>query len=168
MKLNAILLAAFVLSVAANFAVRPDPARPNMDFIPNMVYSVAYDSYAPNPNFADGKTLQRPVEGTVARVEPTRALAPAAALERGKRVYQVFCGVCHGAAGKGDGPVVARGFPAPPPLDAPNAMKMTDEQMFAIVTNGQRNMPGYAAQVSPEDRRHAILYVRSLQKGGAR
>ncbi len=166
--LNLALLAAFVLSVAANFAVRPDPSRPNLDYLPEMVHSVAYDSYAPNPNFADGKTLQAPVAGTVARVEPPRALTPAAAVARGARVFQVFCAACHGGSAKGDGPVVARGFPAPPSLYAPNAMNMTDEQMFNILTAGQKNMPSYAAQVSPEDRRNVILYVRSLQKGGAK
>jgi mono/diheme cytochrome c family protein len=37
--------------------------------------------------------------------------------------------------------------------------------MFQIVTRGQKNMPSYAAQVPPEDRRAAISYVRSLQGG---
>lgn len=166
--LNFALLAAFVLAVAANFAVRPDPSRPNLDYLPEMTYSVAYDSFAPNPNFPDGKTLQRPVEGSVARAEPPRAMTPAASMARGARVFAAFCAVCHGGAGKGDGTVVARGFPAPPSLFAQNAMTMTDEQMFNILTAGQKNMPSYAAQISPEDRRSVILYVRSLQKGAAK
>lgn len=166
--LNFALLAVFALSVAANFAVRPDPSRPNMDYLPEMVDSVAYDSFAPNPNFPDGKTLQRPVEGTVARIEPPRSMTPAASMARGARVFAAFCAVCHGGAGKGDGPVVARGFPAPPSLLAQNAITMTGEQMFTILTAGRRNMPSYAAQVSPEDRRNVILYVRSLQRGAAK
>jgi mono/diheme cytochrome c family protein len=168
--LNYALLGAFVLSVGGNFSLRHDPARPNVDFLPEMVYPVAYDSFAPNPNFPDGKTLQAPVEGTVARPEPPRpkALDGAAMLARGARVYQGFCAVCHGGAGRGDGPVVARGYPAPPSLLGETSIRMTDERMFELITAGERNMPPYAAQLSPEDRRKAILYVRSMQKGAAK
>ena len=35
--------------------------------MPDMVYSLAYDSFAPNPNTRDGLTLQRPVKGTIPR-----------------------------------------------------------------------------------------------------
>ena len=40
-----------------------------------------------------------------------------------------------------------------------------DKLRFRIVTRGQKNMPSYAAQVPPQDRRAAIAYVRSLQGG---
>ena len=33
----------------------------------DMAHSPAYESYTPNPNFADGKTMQPPVEGTIPR-----------------------------------------------------------------------------------------------------
>lgn len=163
-RLNYTLLAAFVLSVGANFALRHDPSRPNANFMPEMVYPVAYDSFAPNPNFPDGKTLQRPVEGTVARRVPSRAAGPPA---RGAQVYGTFCAVCHGGTGKGDGPVVARGYPAPPSLLGETSRKLTDEEMFDLITAGRKNMPSYAAQVSPEDRWNVIRHVRSMQKGAA-
>lgn len=166
-RLNYALLAAFAVTVGGNFTLRYDPAQPNMNFLPEMVYSKAYDSFAPNPVFADGKSLQRPVEGTVARPEPSPTVVPseAAMLARGARVYQGFCAVCHGGAGRGDGPVVARGYPAPPSLLGETSLKLTDSEMFDLITAGRKNMPPYAAQLSPEDRRKVILYVRSMQKG---
>lgn len=165
--LNYALLALFILAVAANFALRRDPARPNANFLPEMVYPVAYDAFSANPHFPDGKTLQAPVTGTVARraAAPVKVEDEAAALARGARVYQVFCAVCHGGAGAGDGPVVARGYPAPPPLAGATALKLTDAEMFDLITAGRNNMPGYAAQVAPEDRWRVIRYVRTLQKG---
>ncbi len=169
-RLNYALLAVFALSVGGNFALQRDPSRPNANFLPEMVYPVAYDSFAPNPNFPDGKTLQPPVEGTVARSAPAPAAAQdeIAELARGARVYQSFCAVCHGGAGMGDGPVVARGYPAPPPLNGETSLKMTDGEMFDLITAGRKNMPAYAAQVAPEDRWKAIRYVRSLQKGAGK
>ena len=46
--------------------ISSDRTKPNSEFIPEMVHSIAYDAYAPNPNYADGKTLQSPPNGTIA------------------------------------------------------------------------------------------------------
>jgi mono/diheme cytochrome c family protein len=183
MKLNLFLLTILVASVAANFGIGDNPAHRNIEVMPEMVRTIAYKSFTANPNFGDGKTLQVPPEGTIARgahplhyaATPDEAMragrelsAPpgaAAAVERGARVYQIYCQPCHGGAGKGDGPVAMRGFPPPPSFLAEHAMHLADGQMFHIVTYGQKNMPSYAAQVPPEDRWHAIAYVRSLQGG---
>ena len=183
MKLNLFLLTVLVASLAANFGISDNPARRNFEVMPEMVRSIAYKSFTANPNFGDGKTLQTPPEGTIARgvkplhyaatpddaVRAGRELtAPSkspAGLERGARVYQNYCLPCHGGAGKGDGLVAMRGFPPPPSFLAEHAIHLADGQMFHIVTYGQKNMPSYAAQVSAEDRWHVIAYVRSLQGG---
>jgi mono/diheme cytochrome c family protein len=177
---NLLLFLALVALLSLNFLLRSDPARRNVDVLPDMAASVAYDSYAPNPNFADGKTLREPVPGTVVRgLMPLRYAATAAdaqragrelvapvnrnALPRGAVVFANYCETCHGPAGKGDGRVAQRGFPAPPSLLAPKALQLADGQMFHILTFGQGNMPSYAAQIDRSDRWAAIAYVRSLQ-----
>lgn len=166
MRRNLFLLAALVASVAANLAVRPDPARPNVEVIPEMVRSISYKAYAANPNFPDGKTLQLPPPGTIPRsTAPLPSGARADSTSRGQAVFQAFCVVCHGPAGKGDGPVAQRGFPPPPPLAAPHAVGLADSEIFHILTYGQKNMPSYAVQISAEDRWNVIRYVRSLQPG---
>lgn len=73
-----------------------------------------------------------PPAGAVARGDGARraALAPpgpavdAELRALGAERYAIYCTPCHGARGQGDGPVVARGFPAPPALavDAPRVM----------------------------------------------
>jgi mono/diheme cytochrome c family protein len=164
MKLNLFLVTVLVALVAANFGIANNPARRNFEAMPGMVRSLAYKSYSANPNFADGKTLQAPPEGTIpAGTRPPRAASSA----RGAQVYQVFCQPCHGVAGKGDGTVAARGFPPPPSFLSPKTMQLSDDQIFHILTYGQKNMPSYAAQVPPDDRWSVIAYVRSLQ-GGSR
>jgi mono/diheme cytochrome c family protein len=181
-RLNLFLLAALALSVGANLAVRNNPARPHYELLPEMVRTAAYDSFAPNPNFPDGKTLQAAAAGTIARgAAPLRYTASAedavragkelqnpwtgkpGAAERGAAVYAAFCLPCHGATGKGDGPVSMRGYPPPPPFSAKSA-SMPDGRIFHILTYGQKNMPPYAGQISRDDRWKAILHVRSLQQ----
>lgn len=182
---NALLLLALVGLLSLNWVLRSDPAKRNFDFLPNMVQSVPYDSFAANPNFADGKTLREPVPGTIIRGQlPLHyAATPAdavragrelinpvarnkAALSRGAVVYANYCETCHGPAGKGDGRVAQRGFPAPPSMLAPKAMQMADGQMFHVLTYGQGNMPSYAAQIERADRWAVVAYVRTLQQAG--
>lgn len=185
--LNIILLAAFLASLGLNWAVRSRPSQPNFEFIPEMVRTPRYNAYSTNPNFPDGKTLQRPEQGTIPRgflplhyvATPEDAVRAGATLEspipvndagaiaRGKIVFGNFCTPCHGLAGKGDGPVPQRGYPAPPSLYADNARKIRDGQMFHILSYGQKNMPSYASQLSREDRWNVIAYVRSLQNQNA-
>lgn len=180
---NVLLFLTFIGTLGLNWLVRSRPTEPNREFIPEMVRTARYNAYSANPNFPDGKTLQRPESGTIPRgylpahfvatnedairagntLENPLPANDAAALSRGKTVFLNFCVPCHGVAGKGDGLVVQRGYPAPPSLLADNAQKIKDGQIFHILSYGQKNMPSYAAQLSREDRWKVILYVRSLQ-----
>jgi len=166
---NVLLFLTLVALLSLNWVLRSDPAQRNFEFLPGMVDSVPYDTFARNPNFADGKTLREPVKGTVIRgylpIRPANELiSPRADRARGAFVYTNYCETCHGPAGKGDGRVAQRGFPAPPSLLAPKAVQMTDGQLFHVLTYGQKNMPSYAAQIDRMDRWAAIAYVRSLQR----
>src|SRR5215467_10760448 len=127
MKLNLFLLALLVALVAANLGVSDNPTRRNFEAMPEMVRTIAYKSFSANPNFSDGKTLQLPPEGTIARAERPQPARP------GSLIYQIYCLPCHGPAGKGDGPVAMRGFPPPPSFMADHALGLTDDQMFQIV-----------------------------------
>jgi mono/diheme cytochrome c family protein len=181
---NIVLSVALAAVVAAHFFVSPAPDAPNRDFLPGMVYSRAAEAFDASPLLAGGRVLQPPPAGTVARRASlvTYAATPADAVRagtelvapavepadgaRGAALYGTFCSPCHGGAGVGDGTVVKRGFPAPPSLLAPSAVGMRDGQIFHIVTYGQVNMPGYAAQISEEDRWRVLAYVRQLQRSG--
>ncbi|TAN06906.1 MAG: cytochrome c [Rhizobiaceae bacterium] len=146
-----------VALVAANFGLSDNPAHRNFEAMPEMVRTIAYKSFSANPDFPDGKTLQLPPEGAIPR-QPDHVVTHPGAL-----VYQTYCQPCHGGAGKGDGPVALRGFPPPPSLLAEHAMKLSGNQIFQIVSHGQKNMPSYAVQVPPQDRWAAVSYIRTLQ-----
>lgn len=181
--LNVFLLLALVAMVAANWLVVPNPARPNLEFLPQMAHSPRFNAFAPNSNFADGSTLQSSEPGTIPRghmplhyaATPQDAAQAGEELhspvgadngwarERGAFVFANFCQECHGAGGVGNGPVVQRGFPPPPSLLADRARGLKDGQIFHILTYGQNNMPSYASQLSRQDRWNVIAYLRALQ-----
>lgn len=158
-----------------------DVSKPNFEYAPDMVSSVAYDAFAPNPNTPDGKTLMLPAKGSIPRnyqpfhygpgpEEATRAAreltnpypASAEASERGKVAFLRYCSHCHGTGGLGDGPVTSR-FPRPPSLLADHAKGLADGQVFHIITHGQGLMPAHGSQVSPEDRWKIVHHLRAMQ-----
>jgi len=184
MLLNLALLIVFVGSLGLHTLCDRSMAERNVQFFPNMVESVPYQAYSANPNFPDGKTLQAPEPGTIARGhlplhyssspqdamragnELVNPFSPGddRVLKRGSVVFANFCIVCHGPQGKGDGPVLERGVPLPPSLLAERARQMRDGQMFHVLTYGQGNMPPYSGQLSQEDRWKVVLHVRALQQ----
>ena len=65
--LNLSLMIVLALLCGLSLSVREDRGRPNFEFFPDMARSVPSDSFAANRVFADGKTLQQPVAGTIPR-----------------------------------------------------------------------------------------------------
>lgn len=182
--LNILLLVILLVLVGLTWALRKDPSQPGYQFIPEMVYSVPYDAFSASADFADGKTLRNPVEGTIPRgmlpmrYAKTDADAKRAGeelrnpfprdssnvLERGAKLYRTFCQPCHGETGSGDGTVTKYGFPPPPSFATPILTAAKDGQLFHTISYGKGNMPSLAPQISRDDRWMIILRVRALQE----
>ncbi len=129
-----------------------------------------YDSYEPSTLFADGKSMQVPPDGTVARDDPALAAAlrdrppmTAALLARGRQRYDISCTPCHDQAGYGEGTVPARGFPHPPSLHEPRLRAASSRDFVGVITRGHGVMYSYADRVSPADRWAIAAYIRALQ-----
>jgi mono/diheme cytochrome c family protein len=86
-------------------------------------------------------------------------------LNRGEERYNIYCSVCHGMTGNGDGMVARRGFNRPSPANyhQDRLRQAPVGHFFDVMTNGWGAMPSYASQVSVEDRWRIIAYVRALQ-----
>jgi mono/diheme cytochrome c family protein len=87
----------------------------------------------------------------------------------GKVIYGQFCAVCHGAAGKGDGPTAATLFPKPADHTDPARMKeLSDEQIYRTIDGGGAAvgksplMPPWGGALNPQDIKDVLAYVRSL------
>ncbi len=84
-------------------------------------------------------------------------------LERGRERFQIYCAVCHGSLGYGDGIVVQRGFTAPPSYHIDRLRNAPVGYLFSVATKGLGSMPDHAEQISPRDRWAIVGYVRVLQ-----
>ncbi|MEJ7709235.1 MAG: cytochrome c [Pyrinomonadaceae bacterium] len=84
-------------------------------------------------------------------------------LERGRERYQIFCSMCHGATGGGDGMVVRRGYRQPPSYHTDQLREARVGHFFDVITNGWGSMPNYAAQIPVRDRWAIVAYIRTLQ-----
>lgn len=92
-------------------------------------------------------------------------------MKRGQERYRIYCSVCHGLTGAGDGTVAERAAS----LDQPTWVKPTSlisepivkqpvGKIFNTASNGIRKMGGYSSQISVKDRWAIVLYIRALQE----
>lgn len=136
----------------------------------NMTDQPKYQQYEPADLFRDGKVLQKPVPGTVAREDPryrseaaVRPPLTKALLERGQTQFNIYCSPCHSKTGDGNGIVVQRGMPAPPSYHSQRLREADDQHFFDVMTNGYGVMYSYASRVRPKDRWAIVAYIRALQ-----
>jgi mono/diheme cytochrome c family protein len=87
----------------------------------------------------------------------------AATLARGRERFNIYCAICHGRAGYGDGKVVQRGYAKPPSLHDQRLRDIPVGRVFEVITQGFGAMPEYAEMIPPNDRWAIVGYVRALQ-----
>ena len=132
----------------SSFRFQEPPRRqPAVDSVPITGKEVAY-------NLAEAEGLKNPI--------PRNQLT----LERGKRLYEVNCSVCHGLDAKANTEVAKRftAAKANPPINLtrPETQRLQDGVLFWTITNGRGNMPGFRNLLTEDDRWNITLHVRSL------
>jgi mono/diheme cytochrome c family protein len=154
---------------------------PNYQFMPNMYESAGYETYG-EAAFPDGVEAQLPAEGSIPRgyvpfeIENTADgynLAKEALtspldstqvdLARGKELYDIYCGICHGNKGDGQGNLVKRekilGIPSYD--DAGRAIN--EGSIYHVIYYGKNAMGSYANQLNEEERWQVVSYVLELK-----
>jgi hypothetical protein len=107
----------------------------------------------------------RPIEAESGLSNPLKGDFSPKVVELGKGRFDIYCAVCHGPAGLGDGKVGAKMILKPPPLISDKVKAFKDGRIFHIITEGQGLMGSYASQIVDEKARWAIVnYVRTLQR----
>jgi len=147
-------------------------SRPNYQYMPNMYEPVSYEAYGEYEVFPNEQAAMIPAEGSIARgmsaydYENTEADYQAAKaslqspldstmvdLERGKELYDIYCGVCHGNKGDGQGILTKR----------EKILGITTGSIYHVIYYGRNSMGSYAAQLNEEERWQVTAYVEKLK-----
>jgi mono/diheme cytochrome c family protein len=192
MKRSTIVFCGLAALLIAAIGCSDVKRTPGKAYMPDMANSRAYETYSANPVFADGRTSQGPVAGTVKRGEEypvhiemdkagdtvnyfaSRSLPnpfdslDADQMKETERLYLINCGICHGAKLDGNGPLWKDGdgpYPAKPASLVGDAKyeSMPAGQMFYSITYGKNLMGSYASQLTAKQRWQVITYIKSKQ-----
>lgn len=167
-------------------------------FFPNMHEQESLRAYepsiSPGEKVRSGRSMRTPIEGTVPTTYSKYKLAKGSAasnetanplpndmevLKTGRRAYNIYCIVCHGERGEGDGNIIpslndsttlnsghtaksTNHFP-PQPINTVRVQKMTDGYLFNYITHGGAVMPKYG-HLPVEMRWSIVRYLRVLFK----
>lgn len=172
---------------------------PRIQLLQDMGSQYKFQAQQGNPMFADGRAMRPKVEGTIARGEmrdddhyyrgvfpagstqfaesfPDRVQLTMELMNRGQERYNIYCAICHGTAGYGDGMVHRRAvelqelavqgttWVPPTNLHEAQVLDMPVGQIFHTISVGARNMPAYGHAIPEADRWAIVAYVRALQR----
>jgi hypothetical protein len=85
-------------------------------------------------------------------------------ISRGKDLYQQYCLPCHGAKGRGDGPMAARLTPKPTDLEE-SADHHSDGNLAWKIETGRPPMPAWKGTLSQDQIWDIVNYMGTLAKG---
>ncbi len=178
-----IFLAVLTVTLASCRGTQSDAPPIHLNL--NMDYQERFDPQEANPFFEDNRSMRPLVAGTVARGmlrddaifyegrTPEGGFAVAnpipttrEVLSRGQERYTIYCAVCHGDAGDGQGIVSTGGYGYTPATSYHDERlrQVPDGYMYDVIANGVRTMPPYGHQVPPADRWAIVAYIRALQR----
>jgi len=194
-----VLLLLIPPAVIARIRSEPSPNQP-VRLFQDMAFQSKFKTQSENPLFADRRAMRPPIQGAVARSDmradghldagvvdgawattlPPQLQSTYAFLERGHQRYDIYCSVCHGFSGEGNGTVNQRAMELLTNVNGPvngttwvQAKNLVHDetvtvqpigQVFNTISHGIRNMAGYESQISVEDRWAIALYVKALQR----
>ncbi len=168
---------------------------PGMEYMPDMAHSKAVETYSASPTvdnevlFANGMSARTPAKGSIPRGYIPYHLKDTAedyelagqsvrnpyhedreaVLKSGKANFDIYCAVCHGKDGKGNGTLVANGvYPPPPSYFKEGYLDMAEGKMFHSVHHGKNLMGSYASQLTQNERWEVITYIKNLQAKAAK
>lgn len=160
--------------------------NPNYQYMPNMYESVGYETYEQVENglFPQGTEAMLPADNTIprgympyefdntlegkelARLQPSPldSLQSEANLAKGKELYDIYCAICHGAKGKGQGTLVKREKILGVPSYDDVARNITVGSTYHTMYYGLNSMGSYASQMDNEEELWQVAeYVMQLK-----
>jgi len=160
-----------------------DSSRPNYQYMPNMYEPVGYETYQEVDWLPEGTAALTPPEHSIkrgwlpyefsndlegkelarAQQSPLDSLNREANLAKGKELYDIYCAICHGNQGKGQGTLVKREKILGVPSYADAARNITAGSTYHTIYYGLNSMGSYAGQMNYEERWQVSEYVMKLK-----
>ena len=187
LKYILIILATLVLLTVIFLGFRGMTSRlPPIMVFDDMDDQPKYANQAGTTFFPDGRQMRLPPAGAVAwgrsAASPDKTLLiddqtqfglkvmpvelNLALLERGQKLYQTYCTVCHGGYGSGTGITMEYGQAPPANYHSDRLRAATDGYLYQVITEGKGLMGPYGPSIKPEERWSVVAYVRALQRAG--
>lgn len=161
-----------------------DKREPNYQYMPNMYEPVGYETYDEVDWLPGGHMALLPAENTIARgkkpydlentpegKELSRALtSPLDSLDReenlavGAELYALYCAICHGPKGDGQGNLVKREKILGVPSYADPGRNINIGTTYHVIYYGQNAMGSYATQLDEKERWQVSEYVMKLKE----
>ncbi|MFD2588443.1 c-type cytochrome [Croceitalea marina] len=176
----------FAILLVVGVSSCADKNSPNYQYMPNMYESVGYETYAGVDNglFPEGTEAMLPPEGTISRnwmpfeydnspegkelarvmASPLDSLSTDENLAKGAELYAVYCAICHGVKGDGQGWLVKQEKILGVPSYADVARNITVGSTYHTMYYGLNSMGSYASQMSSEEELWQVAeYVMKLK-----
>lgn len=187
-QMKRLIAASLVVILAIQTSCYYPKDKPGWEYMPDMANAISYETYSVNPFYGDSMTSRKPVTGTIPRgvympfhfsPNPTGYDSAGAMLKfsaalnskdsaEGGRLFNIYCAVCHGSGGKGNGTIVENPqlknpFPPPPSYYADNILALPEGKMYHSVHYGKNLMGAYSRALNHDQVWQVIYYVKSMQ-----
>lgn len=159
-----------------------DSEEPNFQYMPDMYQEVSYEAYGKYEVFPNGMEAMIPAEGSVSRgwmpyeYEDNRDGYEAAKenlknplpytedlVNEGKALYTIYCAICHGDEGNGQGTLAEQEKILGIPAYNDEGRAITEGSVYHVMYYGINNMGSYASQTTEEELWQINHYVMTLK-----
>jgi mono/diheme cytochrome c family protein len=181
--MNNVLRIGILMGVVLLASCKSDD-RPNYQYMPNMYEPVGYETYGKVDFLPNSMEARQPAANTVARGKipydipndlegkdmarvnpsPLDSLAVDDNLAKGAELYAIYCAICHGVKGDGQGTLVKREKILGVPSYADQARDITVGSTYHVIYYGLNAMGSYANQLDHEERWQVSEYVMKLKQ----
>ncbi|QLG44559.1 c-type cytochrome [Costertonia aggregata] len=175
-----VLVFALVIFVASC----SDQNSRNYQYMPNMYESVGYETYQEVDFLPNGSEAMKPVEGTISRgwmpydfentlegkdlarvdVSPLDSIQKEENLAEGMQLYTIYCAICHGDKGNGQGWLVKQEKILGVPSYDDVARNITVGSTYHTIYYGLNSMGSYASQMNNDEMWKVSEYVMQLKQ----
>lgn len=157
-------------------------SQPNYQFMPQMYEAVPYETYGEYEIFANEQEAKLPASNSVPRGEvpfdfddTTEGYESAKANLKNpldstmlgrvetKALYDIYCGICHGNKGDGQGTLVKREKILGVPAYNDPGRTLTEGSIYHTIYYGKNAMGSYANQLNETERWQVVDYVLQLK-----